>query len=78
MCDGCLFPHSVLDEATSQIGLAAEREMYEICHELNITVMSVGHRDSLRQFHHIDLNLDGKGGWSLRPIQEEASANSLA
>lgn len=63
---------AVLDEATSQIGLEAEREMYEICHELKITVMSVGHRDSLRQFHHVDLNLDGKGGWSLQPIRDNA------
>ena len=61
---------SVLDEATSQIGLVAERDMYKLCQELRITVMSVGHRESLREYHDVDLNLDGKGGWSLKPIRK--------
>ncbi|KAL3874416.1 hypothetical protein ACJMK2_037433 [Sinanodonta woodiana] len=59
---------AVLDEATSQVGLDAEKDLYRMCRELNITVMSVGHRDSLRECHDIELHLDGKGGWSLRPI----------
>ena len=32
--------------------------------------MSVGHRESLREYHDVDLNLDGKGGWSLKPIRK--------
>lgn len=59
---------SVLDEATSQVGLDMERKMYTLCSDLGITLLSVGHRDSLRQYHHIELNFDGKCGWSVRPI----------
>lgn len=35
--------------------------MYLKCKELGITLISVGHRERLRQFHHIELHLDGKG-----------------
>lgn len=59
---------SVLDEATSQVGLEMERRMYNLCAELGISLLSVGHRDSLRQYHHIELNFDGQTGWAVRPI----------
>ncbi|XP_064623835.1 lysosomal cobalamin transporter ABCD4-like [Lineus longissimus] len=59
---------AVLDEATSAIGLTAERAMYEKCHEFGITVISVGHRDSLKAYHDCQLHLDGKGGWTLNDI----------
>ena len=55
--------------------MEAERDMYQICQELGITVMSVGHRESLREYHDVDLNLDGKGGWSLKPIRKAFSEN---
>ncbi|VDP05225.1 unnamed protein product [Soboliphyme baturini] len=42
-----------LDEATSAEG---------------ITCVSVGHRDSLRKFHDLELNLDSNGSWHLIPI----------
>ncbi|XP_013387973.1 ATP-binding cassette sub-family D member 4 [Lingula anatina] len=58
-------PFAILDEATSQVSHAAELLLYKMCKELHITVISVGHRDSLREFHDIELRLDGKGGWSL-------------
>ena len=32
------------------------------------TVVSVGHRPSLRAFHHGELALDSAGGWRLEPI----------
>ncbi|XP_074658385.1 lysosomal cobalamin transporter ABCD4-like [Tubulanus polymorphus] len=63
-------PHfAALDEATSQIGLQAESTMYNLCRELGITVLSVGHRESLKQYHDCQLHLDGKGGWTLTDIK---------
>ena len=59
---------AVLDEATSQVGLEMERKMYSLCAELGISVLSVGHRDSLRQYHDIELNVDSECGWTVRPI----------
>jgi ATP-binding cassette, subfamily D (ALD), member 4 len=42
---------AVLDEATSSLDERREREMYEECAKLGITLLSVGHRSSLRKFH---------------------------
>ncbi|XP_021346591.1 ATP-binding cassette sub-family D member 4-like isoform X1 [Mizuhopecten yessoensis] len=61
---------AVLDEATSQIGLVAEEKMYEMCGQLGITVLSVGHRHSLDKYHTIEIILDGQGGWKIQPITD--------
>ena len=59
----------VLDEATSQVGVAMERELYLTCARLGITVLSVGHRDSLREFHQRELHIDAQSGrWHLNNI----------
>ena len=58
----------VLDEATSQVGTQMEGKLYRICRLLGITVISVGHRGSLRQYHDRVLHLDGDGGWTLEDI----------
>ena len=59
---------SVLDEATSQVSLVMERTLYEQCHELGITLCSVGHRDSLRAYHHCEIHFDGCGGWCITDL----------
>ncbi|XP_046577585.1 lysosomal cobalamin transporter ABCD4-like [Haliotis rubra] len=61
-------PFAALDESTSQIGVNLEEQLYRQCSELNITVMSVGHRDSVRKFHDMELHLDGQGSWTMTPI----------
>ena len=68
---------AVLDEATSQVSVAMERELYSTCARLDITVMSVGHRDTLRHFHHQQLYIDHRGHWTLRPI-DSASSDQLS
>ena len=68
----------VLDEATSQVGVAMERQLYSMCSQLNITVLSVGHRDSLREFHQIELHIGDTGSWQLRPIDSGASNDQIA
>ena len=60
---------SVLDEATSQIGTNMERRLYEMCKAKNITLISVGHRESLLQYHQLQLQLHGDGSWSLSNIE---------
>ncbi|XP_015910314.1 lysosomal cobalamin transporter ABCD4 [Parasteatoda tepidariorum] len=61
-----------LDEATSSIGLQLEEKLYRKCMELGITLISIGHRSSLAQFHNSFLHLDGEGGWTfnLTPVTE--------
>ena len=50
---------SVLDEATSQISIALERSLYKKCLKMGITLISIGHRDSLKKFHQINLHING-------------------
>ncbi|XP_046379420.2 lysosomal cobalamin transporter ABCD4-like isoform X2 [Haliotis rufescens] len=64
-------PFAALDESTSQIGVNIEEQLYRQCAELNITVMSVGHRESVRRFHDMELHLDGQGGWTMTPIRQD-------
>ncbi|XP_055942362.1 lysosomal cobalamin transporter ABCD4-like [Argiope bruennichi] len=54
-----------LDEATSALDVELEEKLYKKCKELDITVISIGHRRSLVQFHDSFLHLDGVGGWTL-------------
>ena len=68
---------SVLDEATSQIGLEMEKFVYETCKQLEITVVSVGHRDSLRQFHDVELHINAAdGSWQLSELHTVTSSSA--
>jgi len=68
----------VLDEATSQVGVAMERHLYSTCARLKITVLSVGHRDSLREFHHLELHIGDLGSWQLHPIDSSTSSDQIS
>jgi putative ATP-binding cassette transporter len=59
---------AILDEASSALDLAAEAALYGALNLTVPTVVSVGHRPSLRAFHSWELRLDGQGGWRLAPI----------
>ncbi|KAI9593913.1 ABC transporter transmembrane region 2-domain-containing protein [Syncephalis fuscata] len=50
---------AVLDEATSAIDEKAEGILYGRAIKLGITLVSIGHRASLRQFHQRELHLNG-------------------
>lgn len=43
---------SVLDEATSALTEEVEHELYRICLQLGMTLISVGHRPSLEKVRH--------------------------
>ncbi|XP_078418227.1 lysosomal cobalamin transporter ABCD4 isoform X1 [Cetorhinus maximus] len=60
--------YAVLDEATSALTEEAERELYHICRQLGMTVISVGHRSSLKKHHDSMLSLFGDGKWELTKI----------
>jgi len=58
-----------LDEATSAISESLQETLYAKLAENGITVVSVGHRESLIPFHNNILILDGAGGWKLSPTR---------
>lgn len=54
-----------LDEASSALDADNEARLYRILQEGGKTLVSVGHRQSLLNYHKRKLELDGKGGYTL-------------
>jgi putative ATP-binding cassette transporter len=50
---------AILDEASSALDLAAEHDLQVLLVATGPTLVSVGHRPSLRAFHHWELELQG-------------------
>ena len=56
-----------MDEATSALDVKTEKQLYGLLVDRDLSVISVGHRPSLRQFHDNVLELQGDGDWTLIP-----------
>ncbi len=56
---------AVLDEATSALDIETEKRLYNLLKERELSMISVGHRPSLKEFHQNILELNGKGNWKL-------------
>uniref|UniRef100_A0A5S6R5V2 ABC transporter domain-containing protein n=1 Tax=Trichuris muris TaxID=70415 RepID=A0A5S6R5V2_TRIMR len=59
-----------LDEATSAMGTDYEMDIYKMLLSNGTTVVSVGHRHSIRQFHCVELHLTGDGSYSVGEISD--------
>jgi len=57
----------VLDEATSALPVKDEAVLYGLLCDKKIGYISVGHRESLHQYHGLVLELSYEGAWRLRP-----------
>ncbi|XP_068108312.1 lysosomal cobalamin transporter ABCD4 isoform X2 [Hyperolius riggenbachi] len=62
--------YAVLDEASSALGEAAEMELYSRCTQMGMTMISVGHRRSLQEFHHMELRLGPGTNWELQRLKK--------
>lgn len=62
---------AILDEATSALPVDMEARCMQLCKAKGISCISVGHRPTLLRFHDTLLQLDGLGGYKLRPVTEE-------
>ncbi|MDM9382481.1 ABC transporter ATP-binding protein/permease [Chlorogloeopsis sp. ULAP01] len=62
--------YAILDEATSALDLANEQKLYQQLRTQQATLISVGHRPSLLQYHEYVLELDGNSNWQLLPTEE--------
>mmetsp|Transcript_32780 Transcript_32780/g.77255 ORF Transcript_32780/g.77255 Transcript_32780/m.77255 type:complete len:117 (+) Transcript_32780:3-353(+) len=61
-------PIALLDEATASVPEQVEAAVYGECVAQGMTLISVGHRSSLRPFHTRCLHLHGGGGWEIQDI----------
>ena len=57
-----------LDEATSSVSLAVEELFYRELEKLKITVVSCGHRESLKAFHDMILTINDDSSYSLQEL----------
>ncbi|CEF62878.1 ATP-binding cassette sub-family D member 4 [Strongyloides ratti] len=55
----------ILDESTNSVDSETENVMYSIMKENNIQYISIGHRDSLKQYHDKCLTLETDGKYSI-------------
>ncbi|CAF2550533.1 unnamed protein product [Rotaria sp. Silwood2] len=58
-----------LDEITSSLDVNMEMKMYNYLVKQNLTLISIGHRDTLRQYHQYELKLHSNGEYILENIQ---------
>ncbi len=62
----------ILDESTSAVDIDVEEFMYRNIQNMpGVTMISVGHRPTLQQFHHFTLTIDGRGGWVFGRYREK-------
>lgn len=56
----------VLDEATSALDVQNEELLYNKLKEINSTYISVGHRLTLKKYHHCILKIDKNHSWNIK------------
>lgn len=61
---------TILDEATSALDLKNEGNLYQQLQETKTTFISVGHRESLFNYHQWVLELSQNSSWQLLPVQD--------
>jgi putative ATP-binding cassette transporter len=61
--------YALLDEATSALDLQNEKHLYQQLQESETTFISVGHRESLLNYHKLVLEILSDSSWRLIPVQ---------
>jgi len=62
---------AILDECTSAVSVDVEGSMYQYCRQANITLFTVSHRRSLWKHHEYYLQMDGRGSYEFKRIEED-------
>ncbi len=62
--------YAILDEATSALDVQNEKRLYQLLRESDTTVVSVGHRPSLLQYHQKVLQLKGQSQWQVSSVDD--------
>ncbi|XP_032684879.1 ATP-binding cassette sub-family D member 3 [Odontomachus brunneus] len=62
---------AILDECTSAVSVDVEGSMYMYCKKENITLFTVSHRRSLWKHHEYCLQMDGRGSYEFKPIEQD-------
>ncbi|MBN3951612.1 MAG: ABC transporter ATP-binding protein/permease [Nostoc sp. NMS7] len=68
---------SILDEATSALDLKNEGNLYQQLQETKTTFISVGHRESLFNYHQWVLELSQDSSWQLMTVQDYRNQKTI-
>ncbi|MEH1866385.1 MAG: ATP-binding cassette domain-containing protein [Nostoc sp.] len=68
---------TILDEATSALDLKNEGSLYQQLKETKTTFISVGHRESLFDYHQWVLELSHDSSWQLLTVQDYRNRNNI-
>ena len=60
-----------LDEITSSLDINTEMKMYNYLIAQNVTMISIGHRETLRQYHRLELKLFRNGGYMIENLFDD-------
>jgi len=63
----------ILDESTSAVSVDVEKNIYEHCKRLGITIFTVSHRPQLMHLSDYLLKFDGDGGWKWFVLNQNLS-----
>ncbi|MCW5315501.1 ATP-binding cassette domain-containing protein [Nostoc sp. KVJ3] len=69
---------TILDEATSALDLKNEGSLYQQLQETKTTFISVGHRESLFDYHQWVLELSQDSSWQLVTVQDYRNQKAIA
>ena len=62
--------YAILDEATSALDVQNEKRLYQLLQQSETTIVSVGHRPSLLQYHQKVLQILGQSRWQLSSVDD--------
>lgn len=71
--------YAVLDECTSAVSADGEKLLYEAIVRAGVTMLSIGHRPAIKQYHSTIVHFEGVGsgkGWSVEKLRD-ADAEGL-
>jgi vitamin B12/bleomycin/antimicrobial peptide transport system ATP-binding/permease protein len=68
---------AILDEATSALDLTNEKNLYQQLQSTQTTFISVGHRESLFNYHQWVLELEEDSKWQLLSVQDYRQQKSI-
>mmetsp|Transcript_8311 Transcript_8311/g.24986 ORF Transcript_8311/g.24986 Transcript_8311/m.24986 type:complete len:656 (+) Transcript_8311:241-2208(+) len=61
---------AVLDECTSAVSADGEQNLYEVCTEAGITMLSIAHRPTVKKYHQAAIILDGNHSWRFSKLKD--------
>lgn len=73
--------YAVLDECTSAVSADGELRLYEAASRAGVTLLSIGHRPTLKKFHQLVVHFDGSvasngKGWWIEDLQQGVGADT--